>query len=180
MIKIAFVGKSATGKSALALYLNHAYGFKRAKMMDGVQRLGKLMYGIHKYQRLDWRRQIEFYDALYKIDPNIHLSHLALRLEQTTMNLVVEDVRYIHEVQALAKMDFKIIRVTIPEGLRKIRIVGVKKAAVGTVTLNEYYHGDETRSYRADYTISNEGRHAARKSVDQLMELLGATKKPEF
>jgi dephospho-CoA kinase len=171
-VRIAFVGKKATGKSFVAFYLKYHYHFKRMKLSDGVDSIIRRMYGWDKYKRPNWEHRLKLYDAMYKVDPNIHISYLLNRLQTTTMNVVVEDVRYLNEVEALGKKDFIIVRVTTDDALRQKRIIGMKYAAAGTVVLNEYFNSDLTRPYKADYTIVNTTREATRKSVDALMETL--------
>lgn len=171
-VRIALVGKKAAGKSFVAFYLNRNYHFKRAKLHAGVDRIVKLMYGDAKYQRPTWQQRYGLYDALYKVDPNIHISYLADRLASTTMNVVVEDARYVNEVDWLSKNGFLIIRVTTDEDTRKRRIEGMKHATVGTMILNEYFNVDPSRAYKVDYNILNSTRDATRRSIDNLMERL--------
>lgn len=172
-LRIALVGKKATDKTFVAFYLRTKYRFKQTKLMDGVDGIIKSMYGWEKYKRPVWEQRLAIYDALYKVDPEIHLKHLFNRLEKIHINhVVVEDVRYLNEVETLAKSDFIIIRVTMALVTKKKRIVGLKNAASGTLILNEHFGTENTRPYKADYTITGTTREGVRKSVDQIIENL--------
>lgn len=176
-MRIALVGKKAAGKSFVAFYLKQKYSFKRMKLQDGTDKIIKILYGIQKMKRPSWEQRLYIYDALYKVDPNIHINYLLSRLATTTMqNVVVEDVRYINELEALAKNGFVIVRITSTDEDRKRRIAkGITKVAAGSIKLTEYFNTDPSRAYKVDYNILNTTRDSTRASVNKLMEQLGCS-----
>lgn len=167
-IRIAFVGKKATGKTYAAHYLYKQYGFKHLRMVDATHRILKWFYKYRPYQRIKWERQIEFYDALYKLDNDIHIDHILRRLETTTRDVVIDDPRYINEVRKLKEAGFIIIRLNMKES-RRIRLAGVAKAAPGTVKLNEYFSAGSD-SYPVDYSIINENKESLYLLLDNIVE----------
>jgi hypothetical protein len=170
-MKIALVGKKAAGKSFVAFYLKQKYHFKRMKLQDGIDTLIRTFYGLEKMKRPSWEKRLDFYNALYKVDPNVHVNYLLRRLETTTMpNVVVEDPRYGNEVVALGKAGFTVVRIITDETVRKRRIgKGLRDAAAGSVILTEYFNTDPSRAYKVDYNVQNITRDGTRKIIDDLI-----------
>lgn len=174
-IKIALVGKKAAGKTFIAFRLRRDYGFKRIRLQDGVDRIVKVLYGLEKMKRPSWEQRLYFYDALYKVDPNIFVNYALRRLQTTTMPyVVVEDCRYINEISALASNGFTIVRVTTPDDDVRRRHIskGLRGAAAGSIKLTEYFNTDPSRTYQVDYNILNTTREETKLSVNRLIEQL--------
>jgi hypothetical protein len=172
VIKIAFVGKKASGKTFSAFYLSTQYGFKKIRMDDGVSKAMRFFYMYGKHARPSWERKLDIYDALYKIDPTIHINYMLRRLERTTSDVVIEDARYISELQVLKEHGFVIVRIAAPaDRLRKIS-GSVRNAAAGTIVLQEYFNEDKTAGYSTDFSIYNNTREGTRKSLDHLVDTL--------
>lgn len=176
-IKIALVGKKATGKSRIAVYLVRKHHFKNIKMQGGIDRLIHIFYSLKKSERPYWETRWGFYDALYKVNPNIHIEYLKRRLELSTMpRIVVDDPRYVNEVKELRDLGFTIVRVNTPDGTRQRRIPrGMREAAEGSVKLTEYFTRDPSKSYIVDFNIINENWDDTKASVDDLIKKLEIT-----
>lgn len=172
MTKIALVGKKATGKTFVAFYLKRHYGFKMVRIMDGVSKMMRYFYLYGKHQRPKWEKRIDLYDALYKIDPDIHINYLLRRLATTTNDVVVDDVRYINELVKLRELGFTIIRIAAPEIRRRKVGATVRGAGKGTLVLQEYYGSDTTAAYSADFSIYNDTREGTRISIDKIVKEL--------
>lgn len=171
MIKIALIGKKAAGKTFAAFYLKQRYKFKKMRMDDGVTKAMRSFYTYGKHQRASWERRLEIYDALYKVDPSIHIDYMLFKLETTTIDVVIEDVRYTDELQKLKAAGFTIVRIAAPDN-RRTRIVGMKSAAAGTLVLQEYFNEDKTKGYSADFSIYNNTRDGTRRSLDNLIDTM--------
>jgi hypothetical protein len=170
-MRIAFVGKSRSGKSFAANYLMKSHGFKRVAFSDGIRRVCTIIYYYDKHKRLRWETRLRMYDALYKIDPSIWVGYVERRLRTTDRDVVVEDARYINEVQELKKLGFTIVRVARPETLRK-RHLGKSlgdHAAGGTVLLHEWFNTDPTDSLGVDYSIYNETERGTYAMLDNIV-----------
>lgn len=168
-IRIAFVGKKMAGKTYAAHYLYKNHNFKTVKLQDGVAKVIKWFYKYRSHKRIPWETRLAFYDALYELDHDIHVDYLLRRLSQdSTRDIVVDDVRYINEVEKLKEAGFLIIRISMPDG-KRTRLVGMKTASPGTVKLNEYYNRTFD-AYSTDYSIINENRNALYKLLDSIVE----------
>lgn len=172
MIKIALVGKKAAGKTFVAFYLKRRYKFKSIRISDGASKLMRFFYMYGKHKRPSWERRIDIYDALYKIDPDIHINYLLRKLETTTSHVVVDDVRYVNELVKLREAGFTIIRVNAPENRRRKIGATLRKAASGTLVLEEYFREDKTAPYSADYSLFNETRDGTREAMDKIIKEL--------
>jgi hypothetical protein len=172
MIRIAFVGRKAAGKTFAAFYIKRQYGFKMMRISEGVTKFMRYMYLYGKNERPRWEKRLDIYDALYKIDKRIHIGYLLRRLEVTTNNVVVDDVRYISELRELREQGFTIIRIAAPETRRRKIGSTVRNAEAGTIALAEYFNKDETAAYNADYSIYNETRDGTRRALDKIIKEL--------
>lgn len=157
------------GKTYAAHYLYKTHNFKTVKLQDGVAKVVKWFYKYRPYQRISWEKKLEFYDALYAIDNDIHVDYLLRRLSQdSTRDIVVDDVRYANEVTKLKEAGFLIIRISMPDK-KRTRLVGMKTALPGTVKLNEYYNRNFD-AYQTDYSIINENQQSLYKLLDSIIE----------
>jgi hypothetical protein len=166
-IRIAFVGKRANIKTTAAHYLYKHKGFKRMQLDDGVTRLVRNMYTYRLHKRVKWEKRIEMYDALYKLDPSIHIDYLLSKLSITTRDVVVPDVRYINEVEKLIKAGFTIVRINSTS--KTVRISGQASALAGTVKLQEYF-GHDFDAYPVSYSIIADDKVKLRELLDIIIE----------
>lgn len=170
-IRIAFVGLHNSGKTFAAHYLYKHHNFKTVKMMDGTAKVVKWFYKYRSHERIKWERRVEFYDALYTLDPDIHVDYLLRRLDggqETTRDVVVDDVRYANEVIKLHKAGFIIVRMTM-ENERLKRIVTNKHTGKNRVSLNEQFN-KKNSVYPVDYSIINVTTEGLYKMLDNLVE----------
>lgn len=157
------------GKTFAAHYLYKNHNFKTVKLQDSVKKVIKWFYQYRSHERISWERRLAFYDALYELDPDIHVDYLLRRLSQdSTRDIIVDDVRYINEVEKLKEAGFIIIRISMPDG-KRTRIVGMKTAKPGTVKLHEYY-SRTFEAYSTDYSIINENKDALYRLLDSIVE----------
>lgn len=160
------------GRTFAAYYLKKQHGFKTVRISDGVAKMMRYMYMYGKYERPKWERRMDFYDALYKIDNNIHIQYLLRRLETTTNDVVVDDVRYVSEILALKKAGFLIIRISGPERGKRRNITNtLREAAAGASVLHEYFTDSKALAYTTDYSIYNETKDGTRKSLDEILDI---------
>jgi hypothetical protein len=168
--KLALVGKARVGRSAVAAYLKNAHGFKNMGLQDGTRRILRTLYGWQTYHRVSWQQYTQVYDALYKIDSNIWITFLVDRLKRTTMeDIVVDDVRYINELEILKNLGFKIVRVTAPEIRVRHLTANLFDAAPGSLLVQEWYNKDFTEQVGVDYSIHNGTKEQMRRAIDSLV-----------
>ena len=168
-LNIAFVGMNYKAQTACAEYLYHTYWFKRLDMDDGLKDFLRHSLGPHK--KIPIVRSRVFYDSIYKVDPEIFISHIKYRIERSDNDIVISDIRYLNELRALQEMDFKIVRVTV-DLLPKIGVY-VKSAAAGTVALASMY--DKTFAFKnnVEYSIHYTKRADLSNIMDPLLERMG-------
>jgi hypothetical protein len=168
-VKIAFVGKKGTGKTTAARYLQTQHKFTKMRMDDGIVKFLRSMYLYRANSRIPWRDRLKFYDAIYKLDPNIHIEYLLRRMASPTFknDVVIDEVRYINEVQRLKKAGFTIIRIS--GGKPNTLLVGMDSAAAGTTLLQEYF-GSNFDAYSVDYSIVNDQKENLFKTLDKIVD----------
>jgi len=167
-IRLAFVGRKAAGKTFAAHYLYKNHNFKTVKLKDSVKKLIRWFYQYRPHEQITWERQLEFYDALYALDKDIHVNYLLRRTSQrSTRDIVVDDVRYVNEVNKLKDAGFVIVRISMPDG-KRARMAGIKSALPGTVKLNEYFNST-TEAYPVDYSLQNDTQKGLYMLLDNLV-----------
>ena len=170
-MRIAFVGKKASGKTFAAVHLQNHHKFKRTPLRDGLFRILHILYYYGDWEHIPWEQELRVYDALYKLDNDVWIGYLERRLRTTKRDVVVDDARYVNEVQKLKELGFILIRIDAPESQRKRRIgKALLDAAENSVILAEYFHKDLTSLYQVDYTIINESRDSTRRTLDLIIE----------
>lgn len=170
-IKIVLVGQNQRERSRVARHLNQKYKWHRFRMHTGALRAYNLLNGTGAWKKLPEQRKQEFYDLIYKFNPESFINWLPRRLEKVTDNrpIVIEDARYVSEVQALSAMDFVIIRIVTPHA--KIPF-GLKAAAPGTVVLNEWYPNAAQKPYNPYYQIVFDDFGDMTKQIEQMIASL--------
>lgn len=167
-LRLAFVGKRSVPKTSAAHYLYKQLKFKRMHLDDGVTKFVRYMYTYKLHKRVKWEKRLEIYDALYKLDPSIHIDYLLRKLMTTDRDVIVPDVRYINELEGLIAAGFIVIRInTTARG--PIRLAGLKSASPGTVKLQEYF-GRNLDAYPVSYSILADDRFKAREMLDIIIE----------
>lgn len=174
-IRIALVGPRKSGKTFVGFYLKKQHGFKKWALGDGVTRVFKLLYDWKNWEQMHWRIKLALYDFMIeKVDPLIWVKFLKRRLDKSNSNIVIDDVRYISEIVELQSLGFVIIRITAPEERRNKYVAYLlgKDPPEGLAALHEYLHGDETKAYKANYTIHNDTKEGTRRAIDFIIENL--------
>lgn len=171
-IKIALVGKSAAGKSFVATELRNNYNFTKMSLQDPTKKIVRQLWLYPSQKRVTWETRWRVYDFFYKMDSNIWVRYLLNRLKKANLDIVVDDVRYINELDMLRASGFTIVRILAPDKVRLKRIPLQSSAAPGSLILHEWFNRDFTEIIRADYTITNISREDTKTSIKQLVEKL--------
>lgn len=151
---IAFIGIDDLAQTACAEYMKRHLNFKRMDLDDGLIHFLRTVYGYHQRIRVKRSKTREFYDALYKIDNNFWLTQFTRNFMNTELDVVVSNVRYMHEMEELQKLGFVICRVTsTPKNKKNIGLY-VKSATDGTVALSMLYNKAFASNYKVDYSIN--------------------------
>lgn len=167
---IAVIGKTARDRIFLATALEDTQNYKQIRIAEGVGKFLKTIYGIGYNKRVPWERQLEVYDAIYKIDPDVQVDYLLARAQLHKKSLVCDDLRYLSELNKLKNAGWKVIRITSPKG--KTRIPGIKHSAAGTIVLNEHFGHSDALSALADYSIWHEDKEKTLETLTKIINSL--------
>ena len=135
---IGLLGKKGSGKDTLADYLVNTKGFVKYSFAKPIKDIAKILFNLSEEQlygnskeTIDNRWGIsprvifqrlgtEFgQDLIYKLFPELKIKdkHLWLRLfnifleKNKDKNIVIADVRFVHEINYLKKLNFNIIKI---------------------------------------------------------------------
>lgn len=125
MDRIAFAGPMCVGKTYLAKGLE-LQGYYRLSFANLLKSLAYNLYGIQNKDNISRKLLQEFADDLKKWDKNLFITYLLSQakkeIDSGYTRLVVDDLRFITEEDALRKNGFTIINVTCDEKIRLNRI----------------------------------------------------------
>lgn len=106
-MNIGICGKAGTGKTAVADHLVKKYGYKRYSIADEVKRIAVRLFKMKEKNR-KLLQDIGF--KMREIRPSVWIDFLIDQVRGKD-NIVVDDIRYPNEYQALKREGFKVIKV---------------------------------------------------------------------
>jgi dephospho-CoA kinase len=109
--RLAFSGKSCSGKSTLARYLCERYGFCEHSFAFKLKEVVAELFNVVGKDRDKLQR---FGEYARRVDSYVWVRKLVERLPRDK-NVVVSDVRYMNEVVALKELGFRIVRLELDE-----------------------------------------------------------------
>lgn len=173
-LKVAFVGKSKTLTTACARYFYKEYKWVILGLDDELDRFLRHMYSLHYQQRNEvlWEDRLRFYDAIYRIDPDIFAKRVVKLVSYKTRNVVVPDARYLNEIKILKEAGFIFVRVVAPKNFngRKPNINLLTKGTnAGALANYEWFASDANSYVDAKYTINATGKTAPKSALDALI-----------
>lgn len=170
-MRIVLVGKTVKSISAANTYLTKNHRFKGWGLDDPLDEFIKKIYYFHNFAKIRWEQRLRFYDALYKVDPDIWVKYLSGRLAKSDSNIVVQNARYISEVKYLQNLGFTVVRIVTnnPRGNMGHTVLD---AAPGTVVLNEYFNSSTSGGYRVDYSVQGDTKNGIEMGLDSVVEKL--------
>lgn len=169
-MKIALIGRDKNTRALAALHLSRAHGFKRFKFDDGVRTLIMKLYSIKHWRRVPYIKQMEIYDTLYKLDPNIWIGYLESRWKSinTPPHIVVPDAKYINEALRLKELGFSIVRVSTTQKI-KLRVQGTAK---DRILIAEHYDKNFDSTLKVDFSVYGDSLKTLQKGLDEVVEQL--------
>lgn len=118
--KIALIGRSGTGKTTLARQLDWvrlAFGtdVKRQLGQHITEAAGLVCDDYYRFieeRKVQYRSLIqEFGDSVRELDPDVWIRPVRTRLLSETRPVVIDDMRYIREAEAMTQLGFKTVLV---------------------------------------------------------------------
>lgn len=170
--KIALVGKNKEIRVFVSRYLKDKYNYKILGMDDYLDQISRKLYYLSKDRNIKWEQRLRMYDAWQKIDPDIWVNHIIRRVRDSTMSIVVPDVRYLNEVKRLEDEGFLFIRILVPS----TQVKYIKSLSMdtnpGAALYYEWFASDADTYVKAKYSIYIENRESGRRAIDRVMENL--------
>lgn len=163
-MNIGICGKAGTGKTAVADHLVKKYDYKRYAVADEVKRIAMRLFKMKEKDR-KLLQDIGF--KMREIRPTVWIDFLIDQIRGKD-KIVVDDIRYPNEYEALKKEGFKMIRVVAD---REICIKRLSKRD-GTAAIERL--DDESETAMDEVKIENilDGNQPLEDMIAQLDELL--------
>ena len=176
-MRIALSGLKRAGKDTVGSYLIQNYSCKRFAFADEVKRLARELFPEEFVQNdkpvdlLQWLG-----NTMRQRNPDVRINKLSTMIQLTKApipNLVVTDVRYPNEVQALKKLGFTIVKVQVPVEVSVERCKATEINFTEELLLHESEQMAQSNEQYYDYIIDNTGTlEELYKKVDEMMEVL--------
>lgn len=157
--RVAFAGPMCSGKTTLANVLVEDFGYTKANFAGLLKRTVETLYGVVNKDNEGRRILQEFADDLKKWDPYLFTTHLLLEIDGYIKDgidlIVIDDLRFKHEYEALKKNGFIIIGVACREDERLRRIFSLYP----DTDEKRFLHPSEFgwKEMNMDYWIDNTG-----------------------
>lgn len=136
--RLALCGYMGSGKTTVAKILEEKYGFKRYSFASKLKEILKELYGVDKAHPRFREIAQSFSDATLGIDPHVWVRLLVNKIDQEKpWRIVVDDLRYVREAQALKQRGFIIVRL-------KCSLTTLKKRDINGFCSTTLNHPSET------------------------------------
>ena len=176
-MRIALSGLKRSGKDTIGSYLIQNYGCKRFAFADEVKRLARELFPEEFVQNdkpvdlLQWLG-----NTMRQRNPDVWINRLSTKILLTkdpVPNLVVTDVRYPNEVQALKKLGFIIVKVQVPVEVSVERCKATEVNFTEELLLHESEQLAQSNEQYYDYIIDNTGTlEELYRKVEEMVEVL--------
>ena len=137
-MKIGLIGKICSGKTTLANYIMERHCYTRMAFADKIKELAT---DIFEMQNKDRKLLQNIGTKFREIDEDIWVKYLVRKVKNED-NIIVDDCRYLNEVQSLKNNGFYIIYIDISKETQKNRILNTYSNA--EEHLNNLNHSSES------------------------------------
>ena len=176
-MRIALSGLKRSGKDTIGSYLIQNYSCKRFAFADEVKRLARELFPEEFVQNdkpvdlLQWLG-----NTMRQRNPDVWINRVSTMIQLTkdpVPNLVVTDVRYPNEVQALKNLGFTIVKVQVPVEVSVERCKATEVNFTEELLLHESEQLAQSNEQYYDYIIENTGTlEELYSKVDEMVEVL--------
>ena len=176
-MRIALSGLKRSGKDTVGSYLIQNYSCKRYAFADEVKRLARELFPEEFVQNdkpvdlLQWLG-----NTMRQRNPDVWINRLSTMIQLTkdpVPNLVVTDVRYPNEVQALKNLGFTIVKVQVPVEVSIERSKATEVNFTEELLLHESEQLAQSNEQYYDYIIENTGTlEELYSKVEEMVEVL--------
>jgi len=119
-MKIALIGKICSGKSHVSSYLKDIHGYRVFSFGAPVKRFAKNIFNLKTKDRAIIQ---DFAQKMKEIDSDVWINYVLNQIDtETAEHIVVDDVRFPNEHDALKEQNFTFIKLIISPELQRERI----------------------------------------------------------
>lgn len=172
--RVAFYGPMCAGKSTAARVLVEEFGYVRFAFADKLKEVVLDLFGLAGKDE-NTRRVLQTFSAdCKKVLPDVWIDNLLQNVYKSAtygvLNVVLDDLRFIHEAEVLKENGFTLIRIDTPE---EIRLERVYKLYPNTSKDSLSHNSElEWKSIAPDFTISGVGNDTV-KDLDKIFLFRG-------
>jgi len=157
--RVAFMGPMCSGKTFCANHLVNTWGFKKAGFADKLKAVAYDLYGTNGKDGESRQLLQTLADDLKKYDKDLFIKHLLYRAKKyENESIVVDDLRYKVEADALRKNGFIIIKTICGDAIRQERVSRLYPSAPATA--HQHRSEREWTTIRYDKFIVSEDINA--------------------
>jgi len=172
--RVAFTGGMCCGKTYAANLLVNSLGYAKIGFADKLKEILKDLYGVTTKNGSGRELLQQFSADCKRWDPDVWIKHLLLKVQQletadySLAGIVVDDLRYLKEAEALKNNGFYIIRVDTPPEVQQLRVARLYPQT----STEALQHDSETEWHRIepDGIISGVGAYTEA-DIDSLFKL---------
>jgi hypothetical protein len=122
-VRIALAGPMGSGKTFVAEWLQRRYGSVRLRRIGFGDEVKRLVQELWDPPKKDRALLVEFATSMRIIDPAIWIKRLLATMEASPdAHWVCDDLRQDNELVALRERGWLLVRILVPEGVRRQRI----------------------------------------------------------
>jgi dephospho-CoA kinase len=124
-LNIGLIGKLGSGKTFAANYLVDRYEFAKYSLADPIKTIMKEYLGIESKEDPLYRMAAQKIgtDCFRAIDDLVWVKYLQKRVERSMLGVVVDDVRFVNEVEAMLNWGWVLICLECPDQVRVERCI---------------------------------------------------------
>lgn len=120
MRNIALAGGMGAGKSTVADYLYHEYGYEKVKISQPLYEIAEKLWGPESAK--DRALLQDLGTKMREIDPDVWINYYVKLIEDAGTWIVNDTLRFPNEFWSLKKAGFAMVRVQAPEAVRVDRL----------------------------------------------------------
>jgi adenylate kinase family enzyme len=118
-MKIALIGKMCSGKTYVSKCLMRRCALKKFAFADKVKEIAKDLFNMN---RKDRKLLQQIGQSMRNIDQNVWINYLLYKIEDED-RVIIDDVRYPNELQALKERGFTIIKLIVDKKTQQKRLI---------------------------------------------------------
>lgn len=159
-MKVAFIGKTCSGKSYISNQLANIYD---CKILSFASKIKELATELFDMKRKDSRLLQDLEEKMKEIDDNVWIKYLTNQIINEE-RVIIDDLRYINEYNSLKKFGFIIIKLEISKEEQIKRI----KNTYPDQDISRLNHLSEISNLKPDFTVKSD-EHALQKIRSYLL-----------